>query len=101
MASQYLPRAREPSVTAERAEALLFRYPNLSEIELAELINLMPSVPLLDFGLMTADPKMSAQLDAFQRDHGHKIRPTPGTIAALMMIPITLIIAALVWFAAS
>ena len=98
METHYLPRSREPSVIAGRAEALLHRYPNLSETELAELINLMPRLPLLDFGLMTADPVMSSRLDAFHRDHGHKVRPTPGTVAALLMIPVTLgVAAALFW----
>ena len=35
METHYLPRSREPSVIAGRAEALLHRYPNLSETELA------------------------------------------------------------------
>ncbi len=99
METHYLPRSREPSVIAGRAESLLHRYPNLSEVELAELINLMPRVPLLDFGLMTADPVMSSRLDAFHRDHGHKVRPTPASIAALLMIPAILGIAAAIFWA--
>ena len=101
MATQYFARSRDPSAIAARAEALVQRYPNLSEVELAELINLMSRLPVLDFGLMTADPVMSSRLDAFHRDHGHRIRPTLGSIAALLMIPITLSLVALFWWAAT
>ena len=99
MATQYFARSRDSSAIAARAEALVQRYPNLSEVELAELINLMPRVPVLDFGLMTVDPAMSSRLDAFHHDHGHRVRPTLGSIAALLMIPVTLTVAALFWWA--
>ena len=100
MATQYFERSRTPSATAARAEALLHRYPNLSEIELAELINLMPRIPVLDFGLMTADPTMSSRLDDFNREHGHKVRPTAASIAALLFVPLSLVVA-IAWWAVS
>lgn len=50
---------RPRSQTTLRVEALLGRYPNLSEQELAELINLFPSLNLLDEGLMTSDGAVS------------------------------------------
>lgn len=96
MATQAFVRSREPSVIAARAEHLLARYPNLSEVELAELINLMPRLPVLDLGLMTADEQLSGQLDAFHRDHGDKLGPSLVSMAAFLVIPTTLILGA-VW----
>ena len=80
MATQYFPRSRQPSAVALRAEALIDRYPNLSEIELAELINLMNRLPMLDFGLIAADDRLADRMDAFHRDHGDKLGPSlaPG-----------------------
>lgn len=62
-------RARPRSKTTLRAEHLLSRYPNLSEQELAELINLFPHVDMVARGLMAADDRMRTKVDAFYRDH--------------------------------
>jgi len=96
VATQTLSRPR-PSDVAARAEHLLDRYPNLSEQELAELINLFARLPILDFGLMTADRRLSGKLDAFHREHGRKIRPTLASIAAVTAIPLMIVITALWW----
>jgi hypothetical protein len=96
MATQTLSRPR-PSDVAVRAEQLLDRYPNLSEQELAELINLFARLPILDFGLMTADRRLSGKLDAFHREHGRKIRPTLASIAAVTAIPLVIVITVLWW----
>lgn len=97
MATQYFQRPRQPSAAAARAEALLARYPNLSEVELAELINLMPSVPILDFGLMTSDPAMSSRLDAFYREHGRKIRTPFTALALFLLLPLAVVAATALW----
>lgn len=97
MATQFLPQPREPSVIAARAEALLHRYPNLSEAELAELINLMPSVPILDFGLMTADPAMSTRLDAFYREHGRRIRAPIAPLVIFLLVPLAVVALTAAW----
>src|SRR3546814_12877567 len=74
MATQFHSRSREPSEMAVRAEALLSRYPDLSEPELASLIHTFPHLPILDVGLMTADDRLSETLEAFHRDHAHQHR---------------------------
>jgi hypothetical protein len=96
MTSQTLSRPR-PSEVARRTEQLLDRYPNLSEQELAELINLFGRLPILEFGLMTADRRRSGKLDAFNREHGRKVRPTLASIAAVTAIPLVIIITVLWW----
>lgn len=96
MTSQTLSRPR-PSEVARRTEQLLDRYPNLSEQELAELINLFGRLPILEFGLMTADRRLSGKLDAFNREHGRKVRPTLASIAAVTAIPLVIVITVLWW----
>ena len=96
MATNFYSRPREPSCVAARAEVLLQRYPNLSEAELAELINLMPSVPVLDFGLMTADPAMSSRLDDFYREHGRKVRTSVAPLVIFLLLPLA-VVAATAW----
>ena len=86
MATQYFPRSRQPSAVALRAEALIDRYPNLSEIELAELINLMNRLPMLDFGLIAADDRLADRMDAFHRDHGDKLGPSLASAVVLLAI---------------
>ena len=96
MTTQTLSRSR-PSEVASRTEHLLDRYPNLSEQELAELINLFSRLPILDFGLMTADRRLSGKLDAFHREHGRKVRPTLASLAAVAAIPLVIAITILWW----
>ena len=97
MATPY-DRARPRSETTLRAEDLLSRYPNLSEQELAELINLFPHVNRVARGLMAADDRMGDKVEHFYRDHGDKLgsfggdRTTLIAIAALVAIVIGLIL---------
>lgn len=100
MAAQYFPRSREPSAIAQRAETLVARYPNLSEVELAELINLMPRLPMLDFGLMTADDQLSDRMEAFHRDHGDKLGPSLASAVTFLAVP-AIIALGLTWWAFS
>ena len=71
-------RARPRSETTLRAEHLLSRYPSLSEQELAELINLFPHVNMVARGLMAADDRIGARVEAFYRDHGEKLGALGG-----------------------
>lgn len=96
MATVY-DRARPRSETTLRAEALLSRYPNLSEQELAELINLFPYVKMVARGLMAADDRMGPKFENFYQDHGGKLggfgggRTTLIAAAALVVILIGMI----------
>src|SRR5689334_8292475 len=48
---------------ADEARALITRYPNLSETELARLINLYRELSALDTALMLSDEKIAPNLD--------------------------------------
>ena len=97
MATQYLSRSRQPSAVALRAEALIDRYPNLSEVELAELINLMRRLPILDFGLMAADDRLSGGMESFHRDHGDKLGPSLVSAVTFFAIPAIVALGLIVW----
>ncbi|TMJ20852.1 MAG: hypothetical protein E6G94_00285 [Alphaproteobacteria bacterium] len=88
MATPYT-RARPRSEATLRAEALLGRYPNLSEQELAELINLFPTLSILDRALMTADSSLSGKLDAFDGDHGRKLKAPLSSLLVFLAVPVT------------
>ena len=77
MATPY-DRARPRSETTLRAEALLSRYPNLSEQELAELINLFPTLNMVARGLMAADAHLGGKVEHFYRDHGAEVGGASG-----------------------
>lgn len=75
------------------------RYPNLSEEELATLINLFPHIRILDLGLMTSDARLAGKLDAFHRDHGKKLRTPISSLIAFLAVPTILVVAGLLWWA--
>ena len=99
MATRIYERSRPPSETTVRAEALLKRYANLSEEELATLINLFPYIRILDLGLMTADERLAGKLDAFHRDHGKKLRTPISSLIVFLAVPAILAAASLLWWA--
>ena len=99
MATQIYERSRPPSETTVKAEALLMRYPNLSEVELATLINLFPYIRILDLGLMTSDEHLSGKLDAFHRDHGKKLRTPISSLIAFLAVPTIILVGGLLWWA--
>jgi len=71
--SYFSPRALSRSVVA--VQALLYRYPNISDRELETLIREFKNLPLLDFGLLSADRKLGAKMDEFYADHGDDLSP--------------------------
>ena len=97
MATQHYSRSRELSDGALEAEALLIRYPDLSEQELATLIRTFSHLPLLDFGLMAADERLGAKLDAFYRDHGEKLRPPVSGVIWAMGVPAVIVLGLIYW----
>ncbi len=99
MATQTHARSRPSSETTAKAEALLLRYPNLSEEELATLINLFPYIRILDLGLMTSDEHLSGKLDAFHRDHGKKLRTPISSLIAFLAVPTIIAVGGLLWWA--
>jgi hypothetical protein len=78
----------EPQQVAPRAldeaRELISRYPKLSEIELARLINLYRGFSALDMALALSDEKLAPSLDRFTADHRSKIRTPFRQYAALV-----------------
>jgi hypothetical protein len=68
----------------DEARGLVGRYPNLSEIELARLINVYRELSALDMALMLSDEKLAPNLDRFSADHRSKIRTPFRQYAALV-----------------
>lgn len=87
----------EPVGTAQdQARLLLARYPNLSEIELARLINLYRGFSALDTALLLSDEALAPRLDRFTSEHRSKVRPPFRQYAGLMFYT-ALTIAILAW----
>jgi hypothetical protein len=84
MATTY-DRARPRSGTSLRAEALLARYPNLSEQELAELINLFSRLTMVDQAVMAADERVAEKLVEFHRRHGEDLSVLTGERTRLLV----------------
>lgn len=99
MASQYYSRSRGLSHNAAKAETLLNRYPDVSEEELATLIQCFARFPLLDFGVIAADERLGIKLDAFYRDHGDKLRPPMTDVMWALTVPAVIAIAVLFYWA--
>ena len=75
-----------------RAQALLARYPNLGEQELAELINLFHYLRLLDVSLIAADERLSDQLADFRRDHGRAVPMSRETLIMALALAAILVL---------
>lgn len=58
-------------------------------------MSLRPSI--LDVGLMTADDRLSGQLEAFHRDHGKELMTPVSSLVAFLAVPTILVLAALWW----
>ena len=99
MANQSYFTSRGLSESAIDAEALLNRYPDISEQELATLIRTLAELPLLNFGLLAANESLGPKLDQFYADHGAKLRP-PVTRWAIA-VPVAIVAVALAYLAVS
>lgn len=97
MVSQPYGRSRPPSEMTVKAEALLRRYPDLGEEELANLIDMFPSLRILDVALMTTDDQLSKRLAAFHRDHRRKLKTPLSSTIAFLAVPGTVALALLWW----
>ncbi len=82
-------RARSPaSVALQQFTELIDRYPMVSEVELARLINLYRELSALDVALMISDDKFGPKLDRFFADHRSKIRTPFRHYAILVAIAV-------------
>lgn len=92
--------SQSPAATPlEQASELINRYPSVSEIELARLINLYRELSAVDMALMLSDEKLAPNLDRFSADHRPKIR-TPFRQYAALTLYAVLGMAAFAWAAA-
>jgi len=83
----------------DEARELIGRYPNLSEIELARLINVYRELSALDTALMLSDERLAPNLDRFSGDHRSNIRTPFRQYAALVAYAVAGV-AAIAWAAA-
>ena len=81
---------------ANQVRELVSRYPNLSETELARLINLYRNLSALDTALMLSDEGLAPRLDRFSRAHRSKVRPPFRQYAGLLAYAL-LTIGAVIW----
>lgn len=72
----------------DEAARLLSRYPALSEIELARLINLYRRLPALDVALFLSDEILAPKIDQFSKDHRSKVRIPFRQYAVLVWIAV-------------
>jgi len=84
---------REPSRLANgpivHATELIDRYPNLSEVELARLINLFSELSALDVALMISDKNLGPNLDRFRADHQSQLMTPFRQYAVLVAIAVS------------
>jgi hypothetical protein len=76
--------AQAAGTPLDQARELVARYPNLSEIELARLIDLYRHFSALDMALLLSDEKIAPRLDCFSSENRSKIRPPFRQYAGLM-----------------
>ncbi len=79
-------------VLAVEATRLISRYPDLTAAELNRLIDIYPRLPILDVGLLTADPSISTRLDAFCREHGRRLKRSNAGLLLFLILPIVVLI---------
>ncbi len=83
-------------VALQQASELVDRYPNLSEIELARLINLYRELSALEVALLMSDNDLGPRLGKFVEDHRSRVR-TPFREYG-MFVFITVLAAALIFW---
>ena len=97
MATKFNFKSSDFTERASDAEALLNRYPDVDDRELATLIETFKNLPLLDFGILAADQRMGAKLDAFYEDHGDKLRPPLTGVMWAAAVPVFVVLFALIY----
>src|SRR5688572_6679145 len=80
----------------DQASELIDRYPNLSEAELARLINIYRHLSALDVALMISDEKLGWKMEEFYADHRAKLK-TPFRQYAILVAIAVVGVAAVLW----
>ena len=86
----------------ERASDLLARYPDVNAQEACEILTFLQDGRYLDVGLLTSNPGLKPNLDAFLKDHWIHFHVKPGKGEAVVgIIVLLLFIAWATWAALS
>lgn len=84
----------------ERASDLLARYPEVTGQEAGEILTFLRDGRYLDVGLLTSNPRLKPNLDAFLKDHWIHFHVNPGQGEAVVAaIFVLLFIAWAIWAA--
>ena len=84
--------------TRQRVAQLLSHYPELTDEDVAEIVEFLRTGRHLDIGLLTADDELRPKLDAFMHEHKQQLQPKVGEIAAVVtLITAFLIVCGFVW----
>jgi hypothetical protein len=68
-----------PDGPIDEVEALLRRYPRLSEDETGRVLDFLTNAPIRDRGTLSARSGMAAKMEQVRRDHARVFRPGWGT----------------------
>lgn len=83
-------------VALQQATELVERYPNLSEIELARLINLYRELSALEVALLMSDNELGPRLGKFVADNRSKVR-TPFREYGMFVLIAVLAVVLVFW----
>lgn len=72
-----------PAGPIDEVEALLRRYPRLSEGETRRVLDFLTNAPIRDRGALSARQGMAARMEQVRRDHAKVFRPSVGTYLIL------------------
>ena len=78
----------------ERASDLLARYPDVTGQEAREILSFLRDGRYLDVGLLTSNPRLKPNLDAFLKDHWVHFHVKPGQGEAIVGITVLLLFVA-------
>jgi hypothetical protein len=81
---------------AREATALLKRYPGLLPPDVDRLVSIYQHLPMLHLALMISDDELGPRLEAFNRDHGKRLRTHFGLPGGLL-IPLAVLLVVLLW----
>lgn len=67
-------------------EALLRRYPQVSEAESAEILRFLSTGPHLEVGLVAGNDELAPKVAAFKREHQHHFRLKPWEVLTFLFV---------------
>ena len=67
-------------------EALLRRYPEVSEPESAEILRFLSTGPHLDVGLVAGNDELASKVAAFKREHHQHFRLKPWEVLMMFVL---------------